>query len=82
MTDQVAQRTLIAVCLDDDVPAVSAIATIRASPRHEGFATKTAAAIAAVTCPTVKNHSISKHYRVVLQTLTATSSEIPRKRRA
>jgi len=82
MTDKISQRTLIAVSLNDDVTAVTAIATVRTAPRHKRFATKTAAAVAAVTGPTVKNDSISKHYRVVLQTLTTTSYENPRKRRA
>jgi len=61
VADQISERTLISIRLNNDIPAITPIATIRAATRNKGFTPEAAATVAAITGTTKQNRSICKH---------------------
>jgi hypothetical protein len=53
MTNQIAQRTKIAVGLNDHVTARASVTPVRTATRHKGLSTEAAAAVPAVTRATI-----------------------------
>jgi hypothetical protein len=61
VANQIPQRSLISVRLNDDIAPITTIAAIRATTRYKGFTPEAAAPVAAIAGSTKQNRSICKH---------------------